>query len=62
MNWKEESYKSCKKYNYPFKDFCMHLRIAITGKKVGPPLFESMDILGVEECLKRLDYYFFHVL
>lgn len=30
------------------------LRIAITGKKVSPPLFESMAILGKEACLARL--------
>lgn len=32
----------------------MDIRIAITGKKVGPPLFESMEILGREESFKRL--------
>ncbi len=32
----------------------MDIRIAVTGKKVGPPLFESMEVLGKEESLKRL--------
>src|SRR3989344_4036291 len=32
----------------------MDIRIAVTGKKVGPPLFESMEILGKEESLQRL--------
>ena len=30
------------------------LRVAITGKKISPPLNESMEILGKEECLRRL--------
>ncbi|HLB60801.1 MAG TPA: glutamate--tRNA ligase [Patescibacteria group bacterium] len=32
----------------------MDIRIAITGKKIGPPLFESMEVLGKEESLERL--------
>ena len=35
-------------------EFFMMLRVAITGKKISPPLNESMVILGKEECLKRL--------
>jgi glutamyl-tRNA synthetase len=35
-------------------DFFMLLRLAITGKKISPPLNESMEILGKEECLDRL--------
>jgi glutamyl-tRNA synthetase len=31
------------------------LRVAISGKRVSPPLFESMEILGKEETLKRLE-------
>ncbi len=30
------------------------LRVAVTGQKVSPPLFESMEIVGKEKCLKRL--------
>ncbi|WP_390872443.1 glutamate--tRNA ligase [Arachnia propionica] len=30
------------------------LRVGLTGAKVSPPLFESMEILGREETLKRL--------
>ena len=33
----------------------MLLRIAVTGRKVSPPLFESMEVLGRERCLRRLD-------
>ncbi len=35
-------------------EFFMILRVVITGKKISPPLNESMVILGKEECLKRL--------
>ncbi|OGK18804.1 glutamate--tRNA ligase [Candidatus Roizmanbacteria bacterium RIFCSPHIGHO2_01_FULL_39_8] len=38
-------------------EFFMTLRIAITGKKISPPLNESMEILGKEECLARLDIF-----
>ncbi len=31
------------------------LRAAVTGSKVSPPIFEVMEILGRELCLKRLD-------
>ena len=36
------------------RDFFMTLRVAITGKKITPPLFESMELLGKEESLARL--------
>ncbi len=34
--------------------FFMVLRVAITGVKITPPLNESMEILGKEECLQRI--------
>ncbi len=30
-------------------------RVAVTGKKVSPPLFESMDVLGRQEVLRRVE-------
>ncbi len=30
------------------------LRVAVTGKRVSPPLFESMEIIGKEEVLRRI--------
>jgi glutamyl-tRNA synthetase len=36
-------------------DLFMLLRIACTGKAVSPPLFESMEVLGREPCLQRID-------
>lgn len=35
-------------------EFFMLLRVAITGKKISPPLNESMEVLGQEEVIKRL--------
>jgi glutamyl/glutaminyl-tRNA synthetase len=31
------------------------LRVALTGKTVGPGLFELMDVLGEDRVLRRLD-------
>jgi len=36
-------------------DLFMLLRVAVTGKPVSPPLFESMEVLGRDRCLRRLD-------
>ncbi len=36
------------------KDAFMELRIAVTGSSVGPPLLESLEVLGREETLARL--------
>lgn len=37
------------------KEVFMQLRISVTGKTVGPPLLESMEVLGKEESLERLN-------
>jgi glutamyl-tRNA synthetase len=31
------------------------VRVAVTGRSVGPPLFESLEVLGRDETIKRLD-------
>ena len=33
----------------------MSLRYAISGKKVSPPIVESMAILGKAACIERID-------
>jgi len=43
-----------KKLEIKNSHFFADMRMAITGKKISPPLNESMEILGKEECLKRL--------
>ena len=40
--------------NWSRSQFFKHLRLAITGRKISLPLIESMEILGREECLKRI--------
>lgn len=37
-----------------WRDLCRALRIAITGCETSPPIFEVMEILGKDECMKRL--------
>lgn len=36
------------------KEVFMELRVAVTGSSVGPPILESLEILGKEETLARL--------
>jgi glutamyl-tRNA synthetase len=31
------------------------VRVAVTGRSVGPPLFESLEVLGRAETLRRID-------
>jgi len=38
-----------------FKEVAQAVRLALTGRLVSPPLFETMEILGREVCLARLD-------
>jgi len=37
------------------KDLAQAIRVAITGRKIGPPLYESLEILGKEKSLRRID-------
>ncbi len=37
------------------RDVFMELRLAVTGKTVGPPLLESLEILGKEQTMNRLE-------
>ena len=30
------------------------MRVAVTGRTVGPPLFEALEVLGRDETLRRL--------
>jgi glutamyl-tRNA synthetase len=36
-------------------DLFMPIRVAVTGAKVSPPLFETMEIVGRDGCLRRLE-------
>jgi glutamyl-tRNA synthetase len=37
-----------------FGDLMMPLRVAVTGSRVSPPLFESIALLGTDRCLARI--------
>ncbi|OGK23169.1 glutamate--tRNA ligase [Candidatus Roizmanbacteria bacterium RIFCSPLOWO2_01_FULL_37_12] len=50
----EKMQELAKKEGVKTGDFFMTLRVAMTGKKISPPLNESMEILGKEECLERI--------
>lgn len=45
----------CEQNDYHRGQFFMALRVAVTGSKISPPLFESMEILGQPETLSRLN-------
>ncbi len=44
-----------KKLGMKNSEFFMVLRVAMTGKKISPPLNESMELLGKNECLRRVN-------
>ncbi|MEK7495238.1 MAG: glutamate--tRNA ligase [Patescibacteria group bacterium] len=50
----EELANLAKKLNIKNSQFFMDMRMIITGKKISPPLNESMEILGKNACLDRL--------
>ena len=52
----EAMVNSAKELNIKNSEFFMAMRVAITGKKISPPLNESMEILGKDACLERLDF------
>lgn len=43
-----------KKLGVKNSEFFMVLRVAVTGKKISPPLNESMELLGKEKTIQRL--------
>ncbi len=53
-NLEKEGRETAKEVGLKDGDLFMLLRIALTGKTVTPPLFETMVVLGKEETLDRL--------
>ena len=58
-DWKENKIGEvmlalAEKEKIKISEFFMILRVAISGKKITPPLNESIEILGKKECLKRM--------
>jgi len=47
--------KVCESLGMKRGDYFMMMRVAITGKKISPPLNESMELLGKDDCIARLD-------
>lgn len=45
----------CESHQWNRSQFFMVLRVAVTGKTVTPPLFESMEILGKEKVIKKIN-------
>lgn len=45
---------SCKQSGLKTGDYFTILRVAITGRKISPPLNESMEILGCEKCILNI--------
>ena len=37
------------------RDLTIAIRAAVTGRKVGPPLYESLALLGKDRALERLE-------
>lgn len=44
----------CESIGMPLRKVQAPIRVALTGSKVGPPLFESIELLGKDATLKRL--------
>ncbi len=45
----------CDERDWKRRDAYMPLRVAVTCRPVSTPLFETMEILGKDECLRRLE-------
>lgn len=51
----EQAYRAlAERLGVRFRDLAGLMRLAITGRSVSPPLFESMEVLGRERCVRRL--------
>ncbi|NIT04545.1 glutamate--tRNA ligase [Candidatus Saccharibacteria bacterium] len=51
----EASRRLAKENNWKPAELFMVLRIAATGQEISPPLFESLEILGKERTLRRME-------
>ncbi len=61
--WKKETLENslrqlCKDLDFQPPRLFMGLRIALTGKTATPPLFETMEVLGRDEVIERLEKVF----
>ncbi len=59
LPWKRETLEKeskglISKENWKLRDALLAVRVAVTGTKIGLPLFETLEILGKDEVIKRL--------
>lgn len=47
---------SLEKVGWSPRELFMTIRVAVTGKEATPPLFDTLEVLGKKEVLKRLKY------
>ena len=46
---------NCKELNLKVRDYLSLVRNCITGSEISPPLFEAIEILGINEAINRLN-------
>ena len=54
-SWRRSAAPRPRRHGWKAGDFFRPLRVAITGRLVSPPLFGSMELLGRERTLARID-------
>jgi glutamyl-tRNA synthetase len=59
LDWSTETLEKVlrgfgEKKGWPPKELFMTVRVAVTGSKASPPLFETLAVLGKETCRRRL--------
>jgi glutamyl-tRNA synthetase len=59
LDWRVETLeKALRRFGeekeWPPKELFMTVRVAVTGRKASPPLFETVAVLGKETCRRRL--------
>ena len=50
------------KNNWTMKEKAMIIRLAFTGEKVSPPIYEIIFALGKERCIKRIDKFYDYII
>lgn len=54
FTWEPEYRAAAEELRLKAGDLFSLVRVAVTGRRISPPLFESMEILGKDRCLARL--------
>lgn len=56
QEWEAKIREAADLLGWKHGDLFMLLRLLIVGSPFSPPLYESMEILGIEKCLSRIKY------